>query len=97
MTAILSSPLQRSLLGTTPLTGTSQPLFPKEEYGAINERFIYNPNAAGSFWINLYGGTAAVNGQDCVEVPPGGNWVGSTTDPMTIIGTAGLKHTAGSR
>jgi hypothetical protein len=65
--------------------------------GVFQERWVYNPNASGSFWINLAGGVAVANGDDCVEIPPGTGWSGSLQNKITIIGTAAAKITYGQR
>lgn len=79
------------------ISGASEALFPEASYGSIQERFIFNPNLTGSFWLNIYGGTAAANTADCVEIAPGTGMTWSFINAVTIIGTAAAAITWGER
>lgn len=72
------------------LSGVSEALFPAASQGSFQERFVYNPNAAGTLWINVVGGVAVANGADCVAIPPltGTSWY--HTNAVTIIGAGNL-------
>jgi hypothetical protein len=77
------------------LTGGQDVVFPEGAYGSLQERFVYNPNAAGSIWINPFGGVAAANASGCIEIPPGTGWSAKSTSAINALGTAGAKITAG--
>lgn len=72
------------------LSGTSEALFPEVSMASIRERIIYNPNASGSFWINIYGGVAVANGSDCIEIPPGTGYSTHAVNAITIIGAGSI-------
>ena len=58
--------------------------------------FIYNPNASGSLWVNVLGGTAAANGAGSIEVVPGQLLPFDARNAISIIhASTGAKFTAG--
>lgn len=61
--------------GTITTGGTAQTLMTAST--DANGRFVYNPNASGSLWVNVLGGTAAANG---VATDSTGQFIGSLTD-----------------
>lgn len=79
------------------LTGASQQVFADAGYNGIEERFISNPNAANSVWINPFGGAAAANAAGSFELKAGGYWATKHTGVVNVIGTAADKLTAGER
>lgn len=79
------------------MSGASETVFEETSFSGIQERFIYNPNATGSVWINLFGGVAAANAAGSMELPPGTGWSGKATNEINAIGTASAKLTAGER
>jgi hypothetical protein len=81
------------------VTGQVYVLFGRGEYGAINERFITNPNAAGSIWVTFMDGVVpAANGEDSFEIPPAGSWHGSVPNEVRCVFTAAaMAITSGER
>ena len=79
------------------VTGASQQLFPDAGYNGFEERFIMNPSAAATIWVNLFAGAAAANAADCFAIPPNGAWSGKVANQINVIGTAGQAITAGER
>lgn len=88
-TSILRKPTTAGYFDGT-LSGTSEAMFPEVSQGSIRERLIYNPNASGSFWINVYGGISSANGNDCIEIPPGTGYSTHATNAMTILGSGAI-------
>lgn len=82
------------------LSGSSQQLFPDvpaPTAGSFQERWVSNPNAANSIWINLFGAAAVANGAGSMEIKAGGFWSGAVSSQINVIGTAADKVTAGQR
>lgn len=86
----------RSITGAA-VTGASQPLFTDAGFGGINERWINNPSATATLWVNLFGEDAAANSAGSFQIPPGGGWSGKITSAINVIGVAGQAITAGER
>lgn len=95
--------ISKSLAGGA-VTGASQALFddigtrPGQLAGGVNsivERFIFNPSATATLWVNLFGGAAAANAADCISIPPGGSWSGAIVNGINVLGVAGQAITAG--
>lgn len=97
ITSLLRKPTTTGYFAGPTLGGASEAMFPELSEGSFRERIIYNPNATGSFWINIFGGAAAANANDCIEIPPGGGYSTHAGNAMTIIGTAAAKITWGER
>lgn len=80
--------------GTVTTGGTSQMLM-----GENRNRqgfFIANPNATGSLWVHLWGGTAVANAAGCVEVPAGATLnLDSTRAASVVHSTTGAAFTCG--
>lgn len=58
--------------------------------------FIYNPNASGSLWANLLGGTAAANAAGSIEIVPGQLLPFDTCNAVSVVhASTGAKFTAG--
>jgi hypothetical protein len=80
--------------GTITTGGTAQTLMTAST--DANGRFVYNPNASGSLWVNVLGGTAAANGAGSIEVVPGQLLPIDTCNAISIIhASTGAKFTAG--
>lgn len=82
------------------VTVTEYQLFPAVTSSeGSQERFITNPNAAGSIWVTFLDTTpAAINGEGSFEIPPGSSWVGSVLNQVRCVFTvAAMKITHGER
>jgi hypothetical protein len=98
MTAILSSLARKAstALPATPdipvpkaaRTAQVYVVFPAQEYGSCQQRYIHNPNATGSFWIAFNGDNPTVNGEDSFEIAPGGRWADAINSEVRIRFTA---------
>lgn len=92
-----ASPVRSASLTGAQVTGASQPLFPLREFAEIQARFIHNPSASATIWINPVGGTAVANGPDCIGLAPLGSIRGEWTNLTTVLGVAGQPITAFER
>ena len=98
MTAILSSMARPALIAlpSAPTvavpqgTRTAAPhvVFPAQGYGECQQRYIHNPNAAGSIWVNLLGGVPAANAEGSFEIAPGGRWADAINNEVRVVFTA---------
>jgi hypothetical protein len=78
-------------------SGASEELFPEVPWDGSIERFIFNPNAAGDIWVNLFGGVAAANTAGSIRLAPYEGWSGAGTGQVNVIAAAGADITAGQR
>ncbi len=80
--------------GTITTGGTAQAAMAASE--DRDRGFIYNPNASGSLWANVTGGTAAANGAGSIEIVPGQLLPFDSTNAISIVhASTGAKFTAG--
>lgn len=62
------------------------------------EAWVQNIDATEDLWINISGGTAAVNGTGSYRLPAGTAWAGKTTNAVSVIAaTTNHKFSAGER
>jgi hypothetical protein len=92
-----SSPALSYSLAGAAVTGVSQSLFPAAAYNGFEERWVTNPSATATIWVNLFGGPAAANAEDNFSIPPGGGWSGKVSNAVSVLGIAGQPITAGQR
>lgn len=78
------------------LSGASEALFPDAGYNGFQERWVHN-SGANSIALNLFGGVAALNSKDCINIPANGSWAGRVSNAITVIGTAAQPVAAGQR
>lgn len=97
--------ISKSLAGGA-VTGASQVLFDDigtrqgqlaGGFNSIVERFVFNPSATATLWLNLFGGVAVANGADCISLAPGAGWSGGVVNEIRVLGVAGQAITAGER
>lgn len=78
-------------------SGASQNLFPSVPYASITERFIFNPNASGDIWVNIFGDAAAANTAGSFSIAPGQGWSGAVTGEINVVAALNADITAGER
>lgn len=79
------------------LAAANEVLFPEAAAGSFNERFIVNPNAANTIWVNPFAGDAAANGVGSIPIVPNGSFTLRTCSEVRVFGAVGDKITAGQR
>ena len=98
MTAILSSNARPALIAlpSAPTVAVPQAsrtavphvVFPQQGYGECQQRYIHNPNAAGSLWVAFNGVTPVANGEGSFEIAPGGRWADAINSEVRVLFTA---------
>jgi hypothetical protein len=81
---------------------TAQVIFPEVGVGEVNERYIYNPNAAGTITIRIRSNpsapSVAAGGDDTIDIGPKEGWSSSSINQIDILmGATNLNISYGER
>lgn len=78
-----------TLVAFNETSGSAQVIFPEVPVGAIQSRYIYNPNASGTITIrirdNIAAPSVAANGDDTIAIPAGQGWSDSCTNQIDVL------------